>query len=203
MMKRLSWIVLLAVVLLLPEGIYAERPGMISFIVDPLAFTNLGNTSFKIEYQNDRRIIRISTTGLVGEGTINCSGNDNCTAAGLDDEKFDIIRQDLQLELRQFDKDSTIENDLRGRTMGLLSWQRGESPNPFKGRVKGFASAAHFDSDGEVDGMDVTMDVSAKTKGGGKVEQQLHGKIVRLGGDDQWGFSELEGRNVSADGLGN
>jgi hypothetical protein len=192
MNRRLSGIVLLAVLLLLPEGIYAERPGIISFIVEPLEYTDLGVIADAIRIPKKGFVV--TTQGLKAEGWIDCDGDSNCIAAGLDTETLHL-QQVLQLEIGQIDRNAGTMQGVRGQTMGLLSWQRGESPNPFKGRVKGYALAVDFDADGDVDGADFIMNISAKTKGGGKVELQLHG-IIREVVPDGLRWDTLDASNV-------
>jgi len=191
MLKRLSGIVLLAVLLLLPEGIYAVHTEIVAFTVDEFEYNDLGDTSVQ---KSRKGAIRILTVGLEGEGEINCNDNENCISAELDGETL-YMQQVLQLEIGQINRDAGTMQGVRGQTMGLLSWQRGESPNPFKGRVKGYVLAVDFDEDGDVDGADFIMNISAKTKGGGKVELQLHG-VIREVVPDGLRWDTLDASNV-------
>ena len=185
-MKRLSGIVLLAVLLLLPEGIYAERPGIISFNVDELEYTNLGDT---VVQKSRKGAIRILTVGLEGEGEINCNDNVNCIDAGLEGETLNI-QQVLQVKIDLLSRGGE-ELRVRGRT--VFSFKINQMDRNFKGRIFGTASG-----DANLDGIVVAMNISAKTKGGGKVELQLHGELIREIVPDGLRWEDLEGSFAAA-----
>lgn len=185
-MRKLCGIVLLAALLLLPEGIYAERPGIISFIVDDFQYADGGGSTLEIR----KSAIRIHTTGLDGEGEISCN-NENCIDAGFDTKTLNI-QQVLQMEFGNIDRTAGTMTGLRGRTMGTVSVvEEGgseETAVPFKGRVKGWAT---WDDVGDsVVFIDCVMNVSASTKRGGTVDLQLHGELVRDGDTVEWTYLE-------------
>ena len=133
MTRRFPLLLLVAVLLMLlalPSPALAQ-PNRVRAEIDNLSYTDLGSST--VSTLESGKVL-VSTTGLMGSGTLACNGSQACEDAGLAGETLKI-NQDLQILI-----DVTGAGiKVRGRTRGFIV--PGESENlTFKGSVKGQAT---------------------------------------------------------------
>ena len=181
MSKKLTLLLVAALLLVLPAAIYAKRPGEITATLKDLQYADLGITSAKPAKDG----VTVLTRGLKATATIACMGNEACVAAGLEGRRLGM-RQIMRMNTDH--TSAGIVAEVSGRSGAELVFLDAEgAPTSkrirFQGRLEGTSFRA--DTAGLHDEVG-PLGWVGKTQSGGTLTMQMSGTLVVEDGAVQW-----------------